>query len=307
MVGVGVPGTSSLNLAPGRTRANLVTVPLGAQGRVRLRNNSGSVHVLADLAGFYAPAADSSFTAADPVRVLDTRGQDGREVGARTGPVGPGEFVDLSVVRNGPVPSDASAVVLTVTAVGPSADTDVRVYPTPTTPTVPTVSNVNAPRGSVVPNAVVVPLGPGGSVRLRNAAGAVHLLADVAGWYDGTPGSLFRPAGPTRLLDTRTTSAPVGPGQVVELTVAGVSGVPSLASAAVLNVTGVSATQVTDVRVYPSTTSTPPRVSNLNLAPGETAADLVVARLGDGGIRLRNASGQVHLLADVAGWFGPAA
>ena len=75
----------------------------------------------------------------------------------------------------------------------------------------------------------------------------------------------------------------------------------------VLNATGVGATEVTDVRVYPASTSSPPRVSNLNLAPGETAADAVLVRLGEGGVRLRNASGQLHLLADVSGWFGPIA
>lgn len=307
VVGAPVPGTSNLNLVGGGTRANLVTVPVGHQGRVRFRNTSGSVHVVADLAGWYAPAGASTFTAADPVRVLDTRGQDGREVGAAIGPVDAGGFVDLSVVRNGPVPSDASAVALTVTAVAPTVDTDVRVFPAPAEGTLfPRVSSVNAKAGSVVPNVVVVPLGQDGSVRLRNAAGRVHLLADVAGWYDASDsGGLFRPVGPTRLLDTRPSL--VGAGEHVELRVGGLARVPSLATAAVLNVTGVGASAATDVRVYPGSGTTVPRVSNLNLAPGQTAADLVVVKLGGGTVRLRNAAGSVALVTDVAGWFGPAA
>jgi hypothetical protein len=40
---------------------------------VRLRNAAGTVALLADLAGFYAPTASSTFSAADPVRLLDTR------------------------------------------------------------------------------------------------------------------------------------------------------------------------------------------------------------------------------------------
>jgi len=306
VVGAPVPSTSNVNLAGG-TRANLVTVPVGHKGRVRFRNTSGSVHVVADLAGWYAPSGTSTFTAADPVRVLDTRGQDGREVGSAIGPVEGGGFVDLSVVRNGPVPSDASAVALTVTAVAPTTDTDVRVYPAPAEGTLfPRVSSVNAGAGSVVPNVVIVPLGQDGTVRLRNAAGRVHLLADVAGWYDGSDsGGLFRPVGPTRVLDTRPSV--VGPGQDVELRVGGLTRVPSLATAAVLNVTGVAASQATDVRVYPGGGSAVPRVSNLNLSPGQTAADLVVVKLGGGTVRLRNAAGTVGLVADVAGWFGPAA
>jgi hypothetical protein len=150
-------------------------------------------------------------------------------------------------------------------------------------------------------------------VRLRNASGSVHLLADVAGWYDGDlAGSLFRPVEPARILDTRTrlgtsSSSPttVGAGQSILLRVGGISQVPSLARAAVLNVTGVGASASTDVRVYPADAPAVPQVSNLNLARGQTAADLVMAKLGDRSLRLRNSSGSVALVADVAGWFGP--
>ncbi|MCU1543921.1 MAG: N-acetylmuramoyl-L-alanine amidase, partial [Microbacteriaceae bacterium] len=75
---------------------------------------------------------------------------------------------------------------------------------------------------------------------------------------------------------------------------------------AVLNVTGVAASASTDVRVYPAAATTVPVVSNLNLGAGQTAADLVVVKLTDGVVRLRNSSGTVGLLADVSGWFGPA-
>lgn len=308
-----VPEVSSLNLAAGMTRANLVTVPIGNDGKVRLRNSAGTVSLLADLAGYYGPTAGSTFTAADPVRLLDTRSQVGTE---RTSRVGAGEVVDLAVTGgSSPVPAGASAVALTVTAVSATTATDVRVYPTPAASTPPpVVSSINVRPGAAVPNVVIVKLGQGGKVRLRNQSGGVHLLADVAGWYDAsTSGSLFRPVGPTRILDTRsrlgtssTAATTVGAGEVVVLRVGGLAQVPSLASAAVLNVTGVAATASTDVRVYPATATTPPGVSNLNLAPGQTAADLVVVKLGSRSVRLRNNAGEVGLLADVSGWFGPA-
>ncbi|MEX2289645.1 MAG: hypothetical protein WD794_04875 [Mycobacteriales bacterium] len=308
-----VPEVSNLNLARGITRANLVTVPVGNNGRVRLRNQAGAVQLLADLAGYYAPAAAATFTPADPVRILDTRAQLGT---TRTTPVGPGEVVDLSVSGGpSPVPAGASAVALTVTAVHATTSTDVRVYPTPLVETAPpVVSNINVRPGAAVANVVLVKVGQDGKVRLRNQTGAVHLLADVAGWYDdSTAGSVFRPVNPSRILDTRTrlgtsATAPttVGPGSSLALRVGGVAQVPSLADAAVLNVTGVGATASTDVRVYPATASSVPEVSNLNLAAGQTAADLVVVKLGNRSVRLRNAAGSVALLADVAGWFGPA-
>lgn len=308
-----VPVVSNLNLARGVTRANLVTVPVGNNGRVRLRNNSGSVHLLADLAGYYSPSALATFTPADPTRILDTRSSVGTP---GTTPLGAGQVLDLAVSGSGsPVPAGASAVALTVTAVAATSATDVRVYPTPSgAPPPPVVSNLNVTPGPPVPNVVVVKVGADGKVRLRNQAGAVHLLADVAGWYDGSlSGALFRPVTPSRLLDTRirlgtssTAATTVGAGEAVTLRVGGLAQVPSLSTAAVLNVTGVAATAGTDVRVYPATASSVPEVSNLNLGRSQTAADLVVVKLGNRAVRLRNSAGEVALLADVAGWFGPA-
>jgi hypothetical protein len=302
-----LPLVSNLNLDPGSTRANLVTVAIGNLGRVRLRNGGGSAHVLADLAGWYAPSAGSSFRAVDPVRLLDTR---------RGAPVGPGGLVDLRVGGTGPVPADATAVALTVTAVGATADTDVRVYPGGADPAaVPQVSNVNAPSDAPVPNLVLVRVGDDGTVRLRNARGRVHVLADLAGYYSADPaGDLFRAVTPRRVLDTRVrlgtaagSPTRLGPGGTTSLTVGGATTVPRYASAAVLNLTGVSATARTDLRAYPATAATAPLVSNLNLDRGSTAADLAVVKLGGGAVRIRNTAGSVAVVIDAAGWFGPPA
>jgi hypothetical protein len=47
------PVVSDLNLAPGDTLPNLVVVRLGADGRLKIYNNLGSVDVLADVFGWY--------------------------------------------------------------------------------------------------------------------------------------------------------------------------------------------------------------------------------------------------------------
>ena len=310
-----VPTVSNLNLPAGATRANLVTVPIGNNGRVRLRNNVGTVSLLADLAGYYAPAAAATFTPAEPQRILSTF--NGTGAGGRTTPLGPGEHIDLLVAGEGrPLPAGTAAVAMTVTAVGASRSTDIRVYPTPAdgTQTPPGTSSLNAAPGTPVPNVVIVKVGHDGSVRLRNTAGTVHLLADLAGSYDGRlTGALFRPVTPSRILDTRTrvgtspeATTTVGPAEVLTLRVGGRAQVPSLAQAAVLNLTGVAATTSTDVRVYPADAATHPVVSNLNLGRGQTAADLVLVKLAARSVRLRNADGRLALVADVFGWFGPA-
>ncbi len=67
------PGASNLNVVAGQTIPNLVTVALGSGNRVTLYNASGTIDLIADLAGYYSSDAGAGFTAVSPVRVLDTR------------------------------------------------------------------------------------------------------------------------------------------------------------------------------------------------------------------------------------------
>lgn len=302
-----VPSVSNLNLAAGQTRANLVTVAVGEQGAVRLRNESGSVHLLADLAGYYLPSAETRFFPLEPSRVLDTRAGIGSREGAK---LGAGGTLDLQVAGTSEVPSTARAVVLSVTAVGATRSTDVRVYPRRAgSSTVPTISNLNVAPGGPVPNLVIVRVGDDGLVRLRNSSGELSLVADVFGYYDASSsgGTLFRPLTPQRLLDTRPDR--LGERELLDLDTSGQGGVPEGATAVALNVTGVGASASTDVRAYPTPlgqTSGPPSVSTLNLTRGQTAAGAAIVPTGNGSaVRFYNSSGSVALLVDVAGWFGP--
>ncbi len=311
--GTGVPGSSNLNATAGATVPNLVTVALGSNGAISLRNSGGTVHLIGDIAGYYTPdAAGAGFAAVDPSRILDTRSP---ATGAPAGRVGPAAFVDLQVTgalvtADGgtvTVPANARAVVLNVTATGATSGTDVRVYPTPTDGSTPEVSNLNLRAGQTAPNLVTVAVGDGGKVRLRNAAGQVNLIADLAGYYSGDATGRFVPVTPTRFLDTRSGvgGAPIpttGAG-FVDLRVAGTRGVPANATAAVLNLTGTAVTTSTDVRAYPVGASTVPTVSNLNLTKNLTRANAAIVRVGDGGrVRVRNGAGSVQLIGDLAGY-----
>jgi hypothetical protein len=116
---------------------------------------------------------------------------------------------------------------------------------------------------------------------------------------------------PARLLDTREGNGappgPVGPDSVTRLHVTGRGGVPTDGvGAVVLNVTVTEATAASFVTVYPSGAERP-TASNLNFLPGQTVPNLVVAKVGaDGNVDLYNLQGNVHLVADVAGWFSAA-
>jgi len=308
-----VAGSSNLNAGPRQTVPNLVTVRLGANGAVTLRNAAGSAHLIADLAGYYTPdGSGAGFAALDPSRVLDTRTPG---VGSPGGKVGPAGTLDLQVTgdlrtadgRTVSVPAGARAVVLNVTATGPTAGTDVRVYPTPTADAVPTVSNLNLSAGQTAANLVTVAVGEDGQVRLRNLNGTVHLIADLAGYYAAGASGRFVPVDPARFLDTRTgvggAAIPTTARGFVDLKVAGTRGVPAAATAAVLNLTGTGVSATTDVRAFPAGASTLPTVSNLNLTRGVTRANLAIVKTGrDGRVRIRNNAGQVDLIGDLAGY-----
>lgn len=303
---------SNLNASAGQTVPNLVTVALGGNGAVALRNTGGTVDLIADIAGYYVPArAGLGFTSVDPGRILDTR----TGLGAPTAKLAGAGSLDLQVTGNLPstggrtvsVPADARAVVLNVTATSVTSATDVRVYPTDADGGVPTVSNLNLGAGQTAPNLVTVAVGDGGKVRLRNANGSVDLIADIAGYYSAGSSGQFVPVAPTRFLDTRTGAGaapiPTTAAGYVDLKAAGTRGVPSGATAVVLNVTATGVTAATDVRAYPAVSAAVPTVSNLNLAPGTTRANLAIVKAGnDGRVRVRNANGSLQLIADVAGY-----
>jgi hypothetical protein len=283
-----VPTASNLNVLAGQTVPNLVIAKVGAGGKVSLYNNSGTVHLIADVLGWIADGAD--YTGLSPSRLLDTR----------TGtPVGPRGSIDLRVTGRGGVPADGvGAVVLNVTGTAPTADTFVTVYPAGEP--VPLASNLNLTAGQTAPNLVIAKVGAGGKVSLLNNAGGTHLVADVLGWL--AAGSDYAPLSPSRLLDTRTGGA-VGPGESIDLPVTGVGGVPADGvGAVVLNLTGTAPTASTFVTAYPAGEALPV-ASNLNLLAGQTRPNLVIAKVGaDGRISLYNRAGRTHLIADVLGW-----
>jgi GH25 family lysozyme M1 (1,4-beta-N-acetylmuramidase) len=120
----------------------------------------------------------SSFVAAGPVRVLDTR----NGTGGYTAPVGPGKTISLQVTGVHGVPSTGvTAVVLNVTATGPTASSFVTVYADGQAR--PITSNLDFTRGQTIPNLVVVPVGANGKIDFYNSAGRVNLVADLAGYY----------------------------------------------------------------------------------------------------------------------------
>jgi len=300
------PNVSSLNLAgAGQTIPNLVTVPIGQGGRVSLFAQR-SVHLLADVFGYFVPAggpvSSGRFVPVGPQRAYDSR--------QVRSPLRPSETIRVSLQPAG-VPSDATAAVLNVTVVDAAGPGYWTVYPAGTGR--PGTSNLNTVTGQLIPNQVIVPVTPSGIDIFAEVGG--HVLVDVAGWFTSAsaPASsagLFVPVTPTRLLDTRESGPlnPLGPkvklfgGWTVEVPLAGRASLPPSMSAVVMNATVVSSKAPGFFTAW-AAGGDRPLASNLNAERArQTIPNHVISPVSTRGVSLFTQNG-AHLIADVTGYF----
>ena len=261
------PNASSLNFTAGKTVPNLVVMKPGSGGRVSIWNETGVVHAIADVVGYFRESTADRMLPLQPFRLLDTR----NAIGAPTGKLGPNATMQLQVtgVAGSGVPaSGIDAVVLNITADQPTAWSFLTVWPNGEP--LPNASSLNFEAGQTVPNLVIAKVGAGGLVNIFNAFGSTHVIADVVGCFTAEALGKHHPAGPERLLDTRNAiGAPVGriAQQPFRLQIAGRAGVPADAKAAVVNMTITGPTASSFLTVWPSDQPMP-NASNLNYTPG---------------------------------------
>ncbi|MGZ4771121.1 MAG: hypothetical protein ACXV3B_00425, partial [Ilumatobacteraceae bacterium] len=238
------PTVSNLNYVAGQTVPNLVTVKLGANGRVNLFNSEGLTQVIADVVGYYVPATAGcagKFTAVSPARVLDTRNGIGR--GGSTAPVGAGQSIDVNVTGVPGAPTGViTGVALNVTVDQPTSSGFLTVWPT--NEARPLASSHDFVPGLTVANLVLAKVSPSGQVSIFNSGGNTHIVADVVGYFSSSGTGTFVPLSPQRIVDSRLgigrgVTGPLGPGGSINIDVAGVGvgGVPRGATAAIVNVT----------------------------------------------------------------------
>lgn len=294
------PGTSTVNYTTGVTVPNMAIVKLGDGGSLDVYTFAGRAHVLFDVAGYYTAVGDggAGFVPVDPERILDTRiGLNGPR-----SPIGHRTQRDIQVAGKGSVPSSGvESVVLNVTATDATATSSyLTVFPAGGSR--PTTSSLNFTGGQNVPNVVVAALGEDGKVTVYNHSGWTDVIFDVAGYHTNDASSVFVPVTPTRVLDTRVGTG-ARRGAVGKTGLIDLSGLPDRsATAVILNVTVTKPTKSSYLTVHPAGT-TRPTASNVNWEGGDTVANLVVVRIGDGQrLSLANYAGAAHVVADVLGY-----
>jgi hypothetical protein len=130
--------------------------------------------------------------------------------------------------------------------------------------------------------------------------GAASPVVAALAWPRYSAGMYHRLPTTTRFLDSHVVRA----GHPFSLKIVGQHAVPgSGVSAVALNLTAGGSTAATSVRVYPAGSSQP-RPADLNLKPGISRTNVVLAKLGRyGKVKISTAQGSVRISADVSGYF----
>ena len=199
------PLISTLNSMDGRVKANAAIVPSG-QGAAVSVFASDTTEVVLDIDGYFVAATTSTlaFFPLTPCRVADTRGANG--------PLG-GPYLQGGKERDFPVlsssctiPNSAQAYSLNFTVVPRNGQPLGYLTVWPTGQSQPFVSTLNAPTGTVVANAAIVPTGLQSAISVF-ASNDTDLVIDVDGYLapsDSAPNPLSLYAlSPCRVMDTR--------------------------------------------------------------------------------------------------------
>lgn len=307
------PGNSTVNFPARRTVANLAETGLADDGSLQLFGSSGSPDVLLDVVGYhvppgrvpagsFGPGAGSVYTSLPPTRLLDTRGP---------GPSGGSPFVRaeqrmVQITGLAGVPVGASAVVLNLAAVAPSARGYIEAFGIGPRPY--PYSSVSLTPHVTVANLVVVALPDYGSIAVYNSDGTTHVLIDVVGYYAATTvapsGTIFSPVTPYRLVDTR--SAGQGPAFIAGTSRTYLARDPAetaagdQATSIVANLTAVAPAGSGYLEAWAGG-ARPYPYSSVNYQAGTTTANLAAIPLAPDGSFQIYSSSTTDVLVDVVG------
>ena len=277
-------------------------------------NAYGAGEILLPAAPEAVSSAPSAFSAlAAPVRLLDTRPSSLVGPASLAGPYTRFAIVDLPIPTSGVIPATATAIAVNVTSTDAVSQFYVQALPT-LAGAVGAFSTINvAAPGEIRPNFAVVPLGQG-SISIFIPTGG-NIIVDAMGYFTpsaATAAGRFVPLNPHRALDTRPEQngpVPAGwvahrpaIGEAVRVDVPAAAGVPTTGvSALVVNVTATEPAGAGYLQAQP-TGAAPGGTSNVNYAPGETAATHAIVPLGADGTISVFTSNSAHIVVDIMGY-----
>jgi hypothetical protein len=297
------PSVATLN-SDGRIKSNAAIVPAGVNGSISAFVTDAT-DVVIDVNGYFVPIATAgaqAFYPLTPCRIADTRNPNATLGGPSLAAAGTRAFPILS--SNCGIPATAQAYSLNLAAVpkGPLG------YLTawPAGQAQPSVASLNAPTGTVVANAAIVPAGVNGGIDIYSTD-PTDLVIDINGYFapPGAPGALsFYASAPCRVLDSRLPAGtpPFSTIKNVNVVSSG-CGVPATAEAYVFNATAVPPGPLGYLTMWPLG-QMQPQVSTLNALDGAVTSNLAIVPGAGGSISVFPFN-PTQLVLDLFGYFAP--
>jgi hypothetical protein len=275
----GRPVASSVNYRSGGARGGHTTSRLAADGTLCVFS-SAPADVIVDVQGLFADGAGARFDPLTPTRLLDTRNTGRQSVVAVAAPAG------------------SSAVALTLTVTGATAEGYLTAYPCGTEP--PLVSNVNFAAGETVAGAAYVPVGADGNVCVFTNV-SVDVIVDMTGTFSAGGGLRFVPVTPTRVVDTRDGTGGwkgvQANGQTIDVVAAPADAV------AVSGTITIVAPFAPGYLTGTVCGAAPGQTSSVNASTGAVMANSLTVALSPGGMVCIGTLSSTHTLFDTTGWW----
>ena len=262
--------------------------------------------VVIDINGYFVPSTNAislAFFPVTPCRIADTRNATGPfRWAVRWRRMEPEPSPFLSSVCG--IPASAQAYSLNFAAVPKGPLGYLTAWPTGRSQ--PTVASLNAPTGTVVANAVIVPSGTNGSVDVY-ATNATDLVIDIDGYFApaGPNGLSFYASAPCRRCSIHACLQELRPfvnTKNVNVTGSG-CGVPAAAAAYVFNPTAVPPGSLGYITMWPQG-QPQPTVATLNALDGAITSNLAIVPTTNGSISVF-AFNPTQLVLDLFGYFAP--
>jgi len=321
------PLISDINTSAGSNIADLVTVATASDGsgNMDFYNHLGNTQLVVDIEGYYQQAAGTGVQPGEyhpltPTRICDTRSDS-----VCGGTLAAGAAVGFKVLTPSVTPGHVAAALFNLTAVRHTTGTFLTVSKAAAdnscSVATATTSNLNGDANVDQAARILSETNNNGWVCVFNpiGGGSVDFAVDLDGWMgrgnESNAGLQFQPSDPFRLCDTRSgagtecSGLTIGATTTVQITVAGVDGVPATGNSTsplvvATNVAGIQGTQDTYFTLFQAGSSKP-GTSDVNPSMGAIMANAGYIQLSTSGgaFNLYNHSGNINALADVAGWF----
>ena len=319
------PNATFVNFTAGQSTTNTGAVTRAATSPdLAMQVFMASSHVVMDVQGYYTESgAGAGYEGLTPCRLLDTRTAGGQLGPATERPVWVAGTGGQLAAQGGNgagcgVPTSATAVQLSVTAVSPTGPGFLRVWPSGVT--APNATFVNFTGGQATTNTGAVTLGATGpELTLRGFASATQVVIDVQGYYTESGGARYVPLTPCRVVDTRATGQlAVGSTQTFQTSSPASSiaaqggdpagcGVPPGADAVEAAVSAVTPSGTGYMRVWPGGQSLP-NATFVNFTAGQATTNTGAltrsnSACGNEELSVETFTSSTHTVVDVQGYF----